>query len=98
LKQTLYQMLRPLEGPNNYWGINPESLRSIRRSIPIQAFDKAYDILMDAGAIIKTDIILGLPFETISTYLDCLSFIIDKSKRGGKVARKQSQIHRKQKI
>ena len=62
--------------------INLESLKSIHRSIPLQAYERAYDLLLEAGAIIKTDIILGLPYETQDTYLDCLSFIIDKSQKG----------------
>ncbi len=61
--------------------INPMSLKSIHRSLPKEAFDKAYDILLDAGAIIKTDIILGLPYESIDTYLDCLDFIVSKTKK-----------------
>jgi radical SAM superfamily enzyme YgiQ (UPF0313 family) len=62
--------------------INIESLRAIKRKLPIDHFTRAFDLLASAGVIIKTDIILGLPYETKETYLDLMEYIADKMRNG----------------
>lgn len=62
--------------------INPNSLKSIRRSLPVKYFELAYTRLLNAGVEIKTDIILGLPYETFDSYMDLLEFVVDKTRLG----------------
>lgn len=58
--------------------INPKSLKAIRRHLPLRHFDNAYALLAEANAVVKTDVILGLPHETPETYVALLEYIGDK--------------------
>ena len=62
--------------------INVESLRAIKRKLPIEHFTRAFDLCSNAGVVIKTDIILGLPYETRASYFDLMEYVADKM-RGG---------------
>lgn len=62
--------------------INNKSLKSIRRNFDVKHFDQAYDALIRANAIIKTDIILGLPYETFETYCGLIEYIVEKMRLG----------------
>jgi radical SAM superfamily enzyme YgiQ (UPF0313 family) len=62
--------------------INMESLRAIRRTLPIEHFNRAFALCSNAKVVIKTDIILGLPHETKKTYLDLMEYIADKMRNG----------------
>jgi radical SAM superfamily enzyme YgiQ (UPF0313 family) len=62
--------------------INMESLRAIRRKLPIEHFTRAFDLCSKAQVVIKTDIILGLPYETKETYLGLMEYIADKMRNG----------------
>jgi radical SAM superfamily enzyme YgiQ (UPF0313 family) len=62
--------------------INTESLRAIKRKLPIEHFTRAFDLLARAGVVIKTDIILGLPYESKETYLNLMEYIADKMRNG----------------
>ncbi|OGZ32145.1 MAG: hypothetical protein A2V69_00005 [Candidatus Portnoybacteria bacterium RBG_13_40_8] len=58
------------------------SLERIRRRIPKNHFEKAFDLLQKEKVIIKSDIILGLPFEKKESYLETLEFITEKMHDG----------------
>ena len=62
--------------------INIESLQAIRRKLPIKHFTRAFDLCSNAQVVIKTDIILGLPYETKETYMDLMEYIADKMRSG----------------
>jgi radical SAM superfamily enzyme YgiQ (UPF0313 family) len=62
--------------------INADSARAIKRHIPIAKFDMAYQLLNFAGVTIKTDVILGLPNETMASYLDMLEYVAEKMRHG----------------
>jgi radical SAM superfamily enzyme YgiQ (UPF0313 family) len=62
--------------------INTKSLRAIRRRLPIRHFDSAYARLLDANAVVKTDIILGLPHESLETYIELLEYVAEKVRYG----------------
>lgn len=62
--------------------INIESLRAIKRKLPLEHFTRAFDLCSNAGVVIKTDIILGLPYETKKTYLDLMEYVADKMRNG----------------
>jgi radical SAM superfamily enzyme YgiQ (UPF0313 family) len=62
--------------------INVESLRAIKRKLPIEHFTRAFDLCFNAGVVIKTDIILGLPYETKETYFDLMEYVADKMRNG----------------
>lgn len=62
--------------------INVESLRAIRRNLPLEHFDRAFRLLSEAGVIIKTDLILGLPHESQRSYLDLMEYIGEKMRSG----------------
>lgn len=62
--------------------INPRALRAIRRNIPIAHFDKAYRLLSEAGAVVKTDIILGLPQEDLESYTALLEYVAERMRQG----------------
>ena len=62
--------------------INMESLQAIKRKLPIKHFTRAFDLCSNAGVVIKTDIILGLPYETKKTYFDLMEYIADKMRNG----------------
>ncbi len=59
-----------------------EPLRIIRRSIPIEFFNRAFQRLQDQNMLIKTDVILGLPRETKETYFEAIEYICDKMEKG----------------
>jgi radical SAM superfamily enzyme YgiQ (UPF0313 family) len=62
--------------------INREALQAIKRKLPIEHFNRAFDLCSNAGVVIKTDIILGLPYETKKTYLDLMEYVADKMRNG----------------
>ena len=62
--------------------INVDSLKAIRRKLPLGHFTRAFTLLANAGVVIKTDIILGLPYETRTTYLELLEYTADKMRNG----------------
>jgi radical SAM superfamily enzyme YgiQ (UPF0313 family) len=62
--------------------INTESLRAIRRKLPLEHFTRAFDLCFNAGVVIKTDIILGLPYETLNSYFDLMEYVADKMRNG----------------
>lgn len=62
--------------------VHEESLRAIRRAIPLRHFERAFDLLAGQGAILKTDLILGLPRETRESYFRTIEFIAEKLRRG----------------
>jgi radical SAM superfamily enzyme YgiQ (UPF0313 family) len=62
--------------------IHPESLRAIRRNLPIRHFDGAYERLLRANAVVKTDVILGLPHESLESYIKLLEYVAEKVVRG----------------
>ena len=62
--------------------INEASLRAINRRVPVRHFDRAFDLLSKAGVIIKTDLILGLPLESKTTYLRLMDYISEKMRYG----------------
>lgn len=61
---------------------NRESLKAVRRLTPNRHFEKAYRLLLAAGVRIKTDLILGLPFETRESYLEMLEFVLETTRSG----------------
>jgi len=62
--------------------INVDSLKAIRRKLPLDHFTRAFTLLANAGVVVKTDIILGLPYETRATYLDLLEYTAEKMRNG----------------
>lgn len=62
--------------------LNPAALKIIKRSIRVPVFERALDILHQAGAIARVDLILGLPRETKATYLQALEFVSEKMRHG----------------
>jgi anaerobic magnesium-protoporphyrin IX monomethyl ester cyclase len=62
--------------------INKESLRIIKRSIPLKYFEQAFDMFQEQEVLIKSDIILGLPRETRATYFKTLEYITEKMRNG----------------
>ena len=62
--------------------INTAALKRIKRNISVDRFDKAFEALVRAGAVIKTDIILGLPLETKESYLDLIEYLGEKMRYG----------------
>lgn len=58
--------------------MNEKSLKAIRRNISVNHFERAFNLLSKGGIIIKTDIILGLPFETKETWLEFIDYLSDK--------------------
>ncbi len=62
--------------------INRRALKAIHRDISIHHFDRAFDLLSQSKVIIKTDLILGLPFETKASWLDLLEYISEKMRYG----------------
>jgi radical SAM superfamily enzyme YgiQ (UPF0313 family) len=57
--------------------LTPEALRIIRRPTSILGVKRAYELLEKAGAIIITDIILGLPRETKDSFIATLEFMVN---------------------
>ncbi|NLX99326.1 MAG: radical SAM protein [Rhodopirellula sp.] len=62
--------------------LNEESMRTVRRSIRRQHFERAFQLLEANGVLIKSDIILGLPFETRESYHTLLAFVLDLQQSG----------------
>jgi radical SAM superfamily enzyme YgiQ (UPF0313 family) len=62
--------------------INEKSLKTIHRNISVTHFDRAFALLSKAKVIIKTDLILGLPFETRATYMQLMEYISEKMRYG----------------
>ena len=62
--------------------INTDSLKAIRRNIPLKHFTRAFELLSHAKVVIKTDIILGLPYESMETYFELIEYISDKMRYG----------------
>jgi len=62
--------------------LNVQSLKAIKRNLPVRYFDRAFAVLSDAGAVIKTDIILGLPHETRATYFELIEYVAEKMRYG----------------
>lgn len=62
--------------------MRPDTGRAIKRKIPIAKFDNAFRLLNLAGATIKTDIILGLPLETLESYYQMLEYVAEKLRDG----------------
>lgn len=65
--------------------INQKSLAAIKRKIPVKFFDKAFDLLLKQNVLIKSDIILGLPYENKESYLKTIEFIAEKTRYGTNV-------------
>ena len=57
--------------------LNKEALRLIRRPTAIGTIERAYSLLEKAGAIIITDVILGLPRETKESFISVLEFMVE---------------------
>ena len=62
--------------------INAKSLKAVRRCMPIKHFTRAFDLLQKAEAIVKTDIILGLPHETLESYMQLMDYIGEVMRNG----------------
>jgi len=62
--------------------MNRNSGKAIKRRIPIAKFDEAYRLLNFAGVTIKTDVILGLPYETKESYLAMIEYVVEKMRTG----------------
>ncbi|MBF0398972.1 MAG: B12-binding domain-containing radical SAM protein, partial [Desulfobacterales bacterium] len=62
--------------------LNQKALKSVRRPVNVCFFNRAFELLKKANAIIKTDIILGLPHETKQTYLELIEYIVEKMRYG----------------
>jgi len=61
---------------------NKPSLVAIRRRLPIEHFSRAYEALSSAGVIIKTDVIVGLPYETRTSFFQTLEFVAGHMRSG----------------
>lgn len=62
--------------------INIESLRAIKRKLPLRHFTRAFELCSRAGAIVKTDVILGLPHETKESYLELINYLVGRMQYG----------------
>lgn len=62
--------------------LNRESLKVIRRQIPLRYFERAFELLLAQNVTVKTDLILGLPRETRETYLEAIEYVAEKARSG----------------
>jgi len=65
--------------------LNEDSLKIIRRTIPLGYFENAFSLLQRQGVIIKTDVILGFPRETKETYFKIIEYVAEKMRYGTNV-------------
>ena len=66
--------------------LNEKSMKTIRRHINKKYFESAFELLKMNKAIIKSDIILGLPYETKETYLNSIDFLVNLQRDGYNLA------------
>ena len=57
--------------------LNPESLKAVRRpALSLTRFERFMELVNAYNIVLKIDLILGLPYETISSYFEGISRVI----------------------
>lgn len=66
--------------------LNEKSMRTVRRCINKKYFEKAFELLKMENVVIKSDIILGLPYETKETFYNSIDFLVNLQRSGYNLA------------
>lgn len=66
--------------------LNEKSMKTIKRYINKKFFENAFELLKQKNIIVKSDIILGLPYETKKTYYESIEFLVNLQRHGYNLA------------